>query len=51
MALETALLRQVLCTLDVAQYAIGARAEANFYRAINKALRKREAGLLLALSG
>ena len=37
MALETALLRQVLCTLDVAQYAIGARTEANFHRAINKA--------------
>ncbi len=42
---------QVLYTQDVAQYAIGARAEANFDRAINKALQKREPGLLLELSG
>jgi acetyl-CoA carboxylase beta subunit len=41
----------VLYTLDVAQYAIGAGTEANFYRAVNKALQKREPGLLLQLSG
>jgi hypothetical protein len=44
-------MEQVLYTLDVAQYAIGARATANFYRAINKALQKREPELFLELSG
>jgi hypothetical protein len=44
-------MEQVLYTLDVAQYAIGARVTANFYRAINKALQKREPELFLELSG
>jgi len=45
------LIAVVLYTLDVAQYAIGASTEANFYQGINKALQKREPRLLLDLSG
>ncbi len=42
---------QVLYTLDVSQYAIGANEEGNFYHCINKALQKREPLLLHQLSG
>ena len=46
-----ALAGQVCYALDVSQYAIGANTDENFYHAINKALQKREAQLLLQLSG
>ncbi len=42
---------QVCYTLDVAQYAMGAGPETNFFYAINKALQKRESGILLQLTG
>ncbi len=42
---------QVSYTLDVAQYAIGVGPETNFYYAINKALQKRDPGILMQLSG
>ncbi len=48
---QTAALRQVFYTLDVSQYAIGAKEEENFYFCINKALQKREPILLHQLSG
>jgi hypothetical protein len=42
---------QVCYTLDVAQYAIGAGPETNFFYSINKALQKRDPGILVQLSG
>ncbi len=43
--------RQVCYTLDVAQYAMGAGPETNFFYAINKALQKRDPSILLQLTG
>jgi hypothetical protein len=44
-------LRQVLYTLDVSQYAIGAGEGENFYHCINKALQTREPLLMRQLAG
>jgi len=41
----------VCYTLDVSQYAIGISADANFYQAINRALKQRDPEVLLQLAG
>jgi hypothetical protein len=44
-------LLQVFYTLDVSQYAIGAKENENFYLCINKALQMREPVLMSQLAG
>ncbi len=50
-ALKHAMSGQVLYTLDVSQYTIGAKEIENFYLCINKALQKCEPDLLQRLAG